>query len=94
MNIAIKNYQTRKREERKAAGVCTICGKAPAVDGLTYCQECREKEAERYKMQKRSERAQLIASKWPAGWCCVCGGEAPKGKKYCDAHKPKKEEWE
>lgn len=85
--VAQQKYQKRVRMERKAAGLCQTCGKNPAVEGLTYCQSCRE-------AAKQRVRASNIKEKWPTGWCCVCGGEAPKGKKYCAEHMPNKEEWE
>lgn len=83
--ISQQRYQKKMRAERKAAGICTICGKRPVVEGLTYCQTCREN-------AKQRSRIKNIREKWPAGWCCVCGGEAPKGMKYCMEHMPNEEE--
>lgn len=80
-----RRYQKKKQAERKAAGICQICGKNPAVEGLTYCQVCRER-------SKQISRMKHIKDKWPAGWCCVCGGEAPNGMKYCEEHMPNEEE--
>ena len=32
---------------RKAAGICVLCGTAPALPGMIYCVKCRGKELKR-----------------------------------------------
>lgn len=48
----------RQYSERKAAGLCVRCGKAPAIVGKVQCVECREKDRarQRAKYQPKRER--------------------------------------
>ena len=40
----IKMSATKRRYWRlKNKGICVMCGKAPAVDGIALCEKCREK---------------------------------------------------
>jgi hypothetical protein len=45
----IKNYHRQRYLQRKDAGVCTSCGKAPARLGKALCERCAQREAERQK---------------------------------------------
>ena len=66
---------------RKAAGICTLCGKAPAIPGKTLCEKCRlisrgyAKKAnfmnpKRYNAE--ASKARYEARK-AAGLCVACG---------------------
>jgi len=46
----------RAVEERRAAGLCTKCGQAPAVEGRASCEACLEK-------RRASDRAKYAAGK-------------------------------
>jgi len=53
-------YARNERRERRAAGLCTICGKKAPDTGRTSCRDCREKVRpvkENYARKKRNERA-------------------------------------
>ena len=56
----IREYFRRLRAERKAAGLCSQCGKAPEP-GNKLCRACQKKTAARnrayYARQKRKEDA-------------------------------------
>ena len=49
--------------ERKAAGICTKCGKAPACEGRTTCEPC----AERHRARDRERLARAKAEGLPYG---------------------------
>ncbi len=42
--------------KRKAAGLCVVCGRAPAIQGITVCPSCHER-AKRYARERRAARA-------------------------------------
>jgi hypothetical protein len=48
----IKNYHRQQYLQRKDAGVCTLCGKAPARPGRVICERCAQREAERQKAKR------------------------------------------
>ena len=43
-----------RRESRKRAGLCTICGKNPAMPGKTYGEVCSENKAGYYRTWKKA----------------------------------------
>ena len=45
--------QKSLREERKAAGICTRCGKRAAAPGRKKCEVCLEKDAELYRRKSK-----------------------------------------
>ena len=45
----MRNYRYTLYHQRKDAGVCTLCGKAPARPGRVICERCAQREAERQK---------------------------------------------
>jgi len=68
--------RSRKRDEaRRAAGLCTACGKQPATDGASTCEPCRE-------ARRAADRA-LYASRRAAGLCGSCGGPTTDGGSRC-----------
>ena len=56
----MREYRKKRYQEMKARGICVICHKHPAVDGMTRCEECREKTNKQIKnggyVKKRMER--------------------------------------
>ncbi|MDD9991295.1 MAG: hypothetical protein OXP75_05815, partial [Rhodospirillales bacterium] len=66
----------RKRDEaRRAAGLCTSCGRHPPVDGGSTCEPCRIARSE-------SER-QIYAARRAAGVCVKCAGPVIDGASRC-----------
>lgn len=51
----IKNYHRQRYLQRKDAGVCALCGKAPARPGRVICERCAQREAERQKAKYASQ---------------------------------------
>lgn len=45
----------QKRDERRAAGLCTKCGKRAAAQGFTRCAECVEKTREAARRRRNRE---------------------------------------
>lgn len=63
---------------RRAAGICTRCGKAPVSSGYTKCDACRQKAA----AYAAEQRRRLAA----AGRCTRCGQRLQvKGFLRCEA---------
>ena len=72
----IGRERSRKRDEiRRAAGLCTGCGRHPPVEGGASCESCRE-------ARRAAERA-LYASRRAAGLCGSCGGPTTDGDSRC-----------
>ena len=42
-SVKRKEYNRERRARLKAAGICTDCGKARAVEGRIRCQRCEER---------------------------------------------------
>lgn len=59
---------------RKAAGICTQCGKAPAVPGKVLCSDCS---AERRAHTKRARVERVRDHR-----CAVCGGPLTGSRYY------------
>jgi hypothetical protein len=80
----------KKRSERKAEGLCVVCGNAlkSADKGYSTCIYCRRKNAERlrvYRIPKpKAEYKQLI---WQTeGLCPYCGKPLFSKYKVCEDH--------
>ncbi len=71
-----KDYFTKRRAKRKAAGICADCP-APAHNGTTRCVACAATNSAR-----TSER---YAKRKAAGLCDECDKPASKGKTKCPA---------
>ena len=68
--------RSRRRDElRRAAGLCTSCGRRPPVEGGASCASCRD-------ARRAAERA-LYASRRAAGLCGSCGGPTTDGGSRC-----------
>ena len=70
----------REVESRRAAGLCTSCGQAPAVEGRASCEPCLEK-------RRTSDRAKYAAGK-AAG--LMYGGANPEAKRKAGRRKSKR----
>ena len=55
----------KRREDRLAAGICTRCGRNPAVEGGTTCGPCR--------VSRRHAEREAYAARRSAGRCVRCG---------------------
>ena len=64
---------TRRTARRKAAGLCTKCGKNPPALGLDRCQACGEKEAVRLWRERKRTRLEVITHYSPERKCACCG---------------------
>lgn len=83
-----EEYRERQRErskriyhERKASGLCVICGKKPPKFGVR-CYEC-------HLAQKRRDRKKnkgLRDERKMKGLCYYCGAEVIPGKRVCEKH--------
>lgn len=75
-----KEYQKRwlreRRAKRKKAGLCTNCGRNPAVESRSTCQPCADKDATRHERNKARWRAEKR--------CVVCASNpAREDRLYC-----------
>ncbi len=68
----------KRYASRKAAGLCTSCGKVPAAPGRTQCEGCAA-HSRRLDRQARAERR-------ARGQCRDCDRAAVPGKAYCAEH--------
>ena len=50
-------YQKDRREWLKAHNFCVVCGSEKAIDGLTMCESCREKDLIRAKKYRQKKKA-------------------------------------
>lgn len=65
--------------ERKAAGVCTACGK-PVWGGTQMCKEHHLKRKKGWQERNPAKRYK------ECGLCWICGAEPVPGKCYCEKH--------
>ena len=82
---------------RKKHGLCTYCGKKPALPENIFCAECREKKRQQglkyyrdlpeEKKQKYSERASEKYHDRRAKKLCVWCSEPTGGPVYCKKHR-------
>lgn len=88
----MSEYQKQYRSMRKSARLCIRCGKKEAVEGLTQCEICRQREM--YHHKRKITEAQKIKNKENAkkrynerkknGICVRCGkNKAIPGKVRC-----------
>lgn len=64
-----RNYDRERREKAKAAGLCLICHKNSAQDGLTRCAQCKPR-VQQYTRNVRDKRLSK-------GLCIDCGKAKP-----------------
>lgn len=80
-------HKKAQREERKASGLCTRCGKRKAQKGL-LCVECwahRQVYRQREKIGKL-RRGQHFNERKARGVCLYCQGDVVPGKCFCEIH--------
>lgn len=68
-------------QRKKSEGICTKCGKRPAMSGRTWCSICAGKQNGKAKAQ----RAEAAALRDPSK-CYFCGEPVLVGKKVCEKH--------
>ena len=82
-------------QKKKAAGLCTMCGKVPPTPGRTYCAKCAEQRkkyhytpdpetVEKYKASSRASGKARYERRKAAGLCTRCGKPAVPGKTHCE----------
>ena len=72
----IGRERSRKRNgARRAAGLCTGCGRHPPVEGGSACETCRD--------ARRAAERELYAARRAAGLCSRCGGPTTDGGSRC-----------
>ena len=82
-------------QKKKAAGLCTMCGKVPPTPGRTYCAKCAEQRekyhytpdpetVEKYKATARASGKARYERRKAAGLCTRCGEPAAPGKTHCE----------
>ena len=89
-----KKRDIKRREERKAQGLCPECGKHKPTDGYKYCAYCRAKGAARKRKAKR-ESGSISMSERTSGWYCyMCCAELHEWRenKLCDSCKQRLQE--
>jgi len=73
-------YHRQRRRAAKAAGLCMVCQRTPAVEGLTSCQPCRE----RVNALQRARQARLRSIHRRLGVCLGCNTrQAMPGMTIC-----------
>jgi hypothetical protein len=73
-------WHRRKSLERKRAGVCAACGKAPAVAERTCCAPCLADLRRRTKEQTARRKS--------LGLCVTCGQQRAEGIVHCRGCRP------
>lgn len=76
----------KRRERRKASGLCVECGRRPPKDGRLRCGVCLYKNRERmkrYNIAKGRNPQELLLAH---DVCWICGGEPLPGKRLCTVH--------
>lgn len=72
----------RRRERRKAEGVCSICGRPLPGTAYPYltCERCRAKDRERRRRKREADGAVSRAMYKELGLCVNCGRPRIKGR--------------
>lgn len=86
-------YHKRIREERKAKGICVVCGKYPARQNITLCKICADKQNRyqaRYRMKKAEQQGKDTTPRFmrtALGKCYICGEPvSDENKNFCPEH--------
>ena len=78
-----KQYLKDLRERNRENGVCIVCGKRSAMQGKTYCDQCREK-SKRCAEKKRRKIGILPRFMMGNGKLCyICGDPTINESKLC-----------
>ena len=70
-----RERERRQTERRRAEGLCTSCGNAPAAPGRVSCEPCQER--------RRAKERRRYAARRAAGLCTNCGTPAFDAVAYC-----------
>ena len=65
-------------QQLKAAGLCVKCGKLPAAENRTLCEQCREK----HNTVSRMYRVRLFYKRQENHECVFCGVKLPPDHFY------------
>lgn len=88
--MATDDCHARLRKERKAWGVCTVCGKPLHGEKTFACKKCNQRQAE-YREENRQHIRETTKERMDryraAGLCIYCGKPAVEGKKLCQYHR-------
>lgn len=82
-----KSKQDKKRyEERKAAGLCPICGKRKPTNGKVACEVCGKKRAADNRRRAREKSGDYLERSERAdyGMCYVCGKPLDREGRMCE----------
>ena len=76
-----KHSEWAKERRRKWAeeGICTECGKRPAVSGHKLCVECKTRTLNKYRRNNKEYRRTM-------GTCAYCDEPRVYGKRTCEKH--------
>lgn len=72
----LRVYQAKIRAERKAAGLCSRCGKTPPREGFQACGPCAQKQTDNL---TRARRAKPTREQ-----CMRCESQRVPGKRLCE----------
>lgn len=88
-----KDKRKQQREERKASGICTVCGSHKAQHGQ-LCTECWNKRQKRREKEKVSRRrcGDAFRERLAAGVCMYCGEATVQGFCFCEKHLKSRQE--
>ena len=65
----------KRREDRRAEGRCTRCGRRPPAENGTVCETCR--------VERRAVERAIYEARRSAGLCGRCGGPTTDGGSRC-----------
>lgn len=82
---AVENKRKRK-ELRKAKGICVECGKRPPKNGRIRCAICLHKHSERMKRYYRKKGCKPRELFYNHDKCWICCADALPGKRVCAEH--------
>lgn len=82
---AVENKRKRK-ERRKAEGVCVECGKRPPKEGRIRCEICLRKHRERMRDYYRRKGHKPRVLFYDHDKCWICGDESLPDKRVCAKH--------
>lgn len=88
-----KGKRKQQREERKASGICTVCGSHKAQHGQ-LCTECWNKRRKRREKEKVSRQrcGDAFRERLAAGVCMYCGEATVQGFCFCEKHLKSRQE--
>lgn len=73
-----------RKQKRRDAGICWMCGKHPAKEGHTKCYECLI--AQRRRRIEKSRQSIPREERSAYGMCYICGAPVISGFNVCQLH--------